>query len=173
MVTINTINTGTGTTGQVLTSNGTPNAPTFQTGSATSVKLTLSSSDIKSLNGTPIELIPAQGANQVIRVLGVTSKFVYGGSNVFIAAAGQTVQIYYAGTSSIALLTTVFNGQLTAAASTFQASEVTGVINNKAVGEIDNVAVMVNNPVANEITGNAGNDNEIIIEAVYMVGDLS
>ena len=55
----------------------------------------LTSSEIKNLNGTPIALVAAQGAGKVIVPVSITGKFLYGGTNVFVAAASQTVSVFY------------------------------------------------------------------------------
>src|SRR6185295_18778494 len=92
-----------GTSGNVLTSDGTnwtSAAPSG--GSVLTATVTLTSAQIKALHATPIQLVAAPGSGKAIVVLyGYLGKFVYGGSNVFVAGASQAIKLYYGTTQSI------------------------------------------------------------------------
>ena len=166
------VTTTVGTAGQVLTSNGAAVAPTFQD-SVHVAKVTLTSAQIKALHGTPITVVAAQGANTVIWPIMAAYKFIYGGSNVFVAGASQAIWLSYGGTThywydSGGLIS---NGMLVGSTTKFGFQ--TFQNNSGNVGIYDNVALVVYNSVATEITGNAANDNSVIIEITYRVANLT
>ncbi len=131
------------------------------------VSLILTSSQIKALHGTPIQVIPAQGAGKVISILSnVYCKFNYGGSNVFIAGAAQTVSLFYGTTNLVATGST--NAMLIGSTSTYlEAAAAT--INGAAIANLENQPLNLYNSVATEITGNAANDNTITLSFIYYV----
>ena len=68
--------------------------------------VSLSQSDILTLNSVPVELIAAAGANQVIELLSVTAKLVYNSSS-YVSA--NELRIVYSGeTNGIMQLSTTF-----------------------------------------------------------------
>jgi hypothetical protein len=157
--------TNPGTSGNVLTSNGTSWAsalPFIQTAS-----VTLTSAQIKALHGTPIQIIAAPGVGKGIIIVNSTAKFTYGGSNVFVAAAGQAISTYY-NNGANNINSQIPNGSLVGTNTTFS-TNVPAVFNNVVSGVIDNVNVVAINHTATEITGNAANDNTIDIQIAYYI----
>lgn len=120
----------------------------------------LTSAQIKALHATPINLIPAPSNSQVIQVLSMFSSFVYGGNNVFTAAAAQVVAVFYSTGTTFSLVTSVNNTAIKASANSFN-------ISNPSVGTYPATSLAAGQPitaynsVATEISGNAANDNVI------------
>jgi hypothetical protein len=170
------VTTAVGTATHVLTSNGVGNAPTFQVIPGVeiqSVTRQITSQEIKALHGTPITLISAPGANRIITITNAYAKFVYGGTNVFVAGAAQYVNLYYGVTTTSAITSAsqiMSNSTIVGTVSKF--SEVgPNLLNNQVVGVVDNVPIVLYNQNATEISGNAANDNYIMIEVFYVVSD--
>lgn len=134
------------------------------------IEVTLTNAQIKALHGTPVTIVPAQGAGKMICLVGpIYTKFIYGGSNVFTAGAAQTINLYYGTTISHALCLT--NGAIIASASSYTAN-ITQNLPASAITVYENVALNAYNPSATEITGNAANDNTIAISVMYYVVSL-
>jgi hypothetical protein len=154
-----------GTSGNVLTSNGTnwtSALPSIQMAS-----VTLTSAQIKALHATPIQIIAAPGVGKGIIIVNSTAKFNYGGTNIFVAGAAQTIALYF--NNGITLINTqISNAGLVSSANKFSFSTppVVGSVN---VGIFDNVNVVAFNPIATEITGNAANDNTVDIQIAYYI----
>ncbi len=177
VVTASTNNTVTSvapsTSGNVLTSNGTDWTSAAATGpsSLSYVTITLTSAQIKALHGTPIQIVAAPGAGKVLCVVGPTySKFVYGGTNVFVAGAAQTINLQY-GTAFSALGTggsIMTNALLVGTASALKGS-ITPIasFSTTTLTDMENAALNAYNPIATEITGNAANDNTVIFSLLY------
>jgi hypothetical protein len=91
---------------------------------------------------------------------------VYGGTNVFTAAAAQTVVINYTA-STVLQCTLVPNAQIVASASQFCLPILAA--NSGANTIVDNQGIRLRNPIATEIAGNAANDNTITWSIVYQV----
>ena len=164
-----------GTSGYVLTSNGASANPSYQLLSSALIvkKVTLTSAQIKALHATPIELIAAPGAGNGIQLVTYSAKVNYGGTNVFVAGAGQRVDIMFNNTTTQIINGNSFvsNSMITAAASSFSwANQTSGTtFTGELAGVLDNVNVTAWNPVATEISGNAANDNTIDIILGYHV----
>ena len=148
-----------GTSGNVLTSDGTNWSSSAPSGSA-SIFLatgTLTSSQIKNLHATPITAIAAQGSGKSIIVFNFGAELVYGGTNAFVASASQQIAGYYNSTgTSFQFLA---NSQLTGTQSYINivgAGSTTQVATN-----ISNQPFVFYNSVATEISGNAANNNTI------------
>ena len=156
-----------GTSGNVLTSDGTnwTSAAPAGGGGFTTITGTLTNAQIKALHGTPVQVIAAQGSGTVIRITTASVKMIYGGTNVFTAAASQTINLYYATSTSIA--TMLSNAQIVASASQITMTTVTTVANTYAT--YDNLAVNFYVSAATEITGNAANNNTVSYSITYQV----
>lgn len=97
---------GEGTSGQVLTSNGSGTIPSWQaipsiTQNLQIATVTMSASQFNSLSGTPITIVPAQGAGKMIIPYNVVAKLVYGGVDRF--HSGSSVRFYYQNSSGFQL----------------------------------------------------------------------
>jgi hypothetical protein len=132
-------------------------------------QITLTSQQIKNLNATPIEIIPAQGAGTVINVTEIVIKFIYGGSNVFVAGAGQTIQIYYSTLQFRGIL--LSNSNLIGSQTIYTLMDGPG--NLPAIpANLENQPIVAYQPNATEISGNASNDNTIKILVKYFVVNI-
>lgn len=162
---------GVGTSGQVLTSNGAGALPTFQAGSGGGILTTtvaVSSTEIKSLVATPKTLIAAQGSGKLVNVINIAMKMTYGGSNVFVAAAAQTLQLRYIDGSGT-FLGIVFSNAAIVASANRTAFGGLGIFNGIASTLVENAAIVLTNSTATEISGNAANDNTFNVELTYQV----
>ncbi|MDP4120538.1 MAG: hypothetical protein Q8876_05730, partial [Bacillota bacterium] len=129
----------------------------------TSATITLTSAQIKALHATPITIIPAQGVGTMIITVGITGQYTYGGSNVFVAAAGQFVSASYNTLQGIG--TMLPNSALIAAASQ---DGIVGMPNISTLS-VRNQPIVAYNSNATEISGNAANDNTLKITVLYYV----
>jgi hypothetical protein len=159
-----------GTSGNVLTSNGTDwtSAAPAGGGSFLTVSITLTNSQIKNLHGTPVEIIAAPGAGKGIALVTICSQLNYGGTNVFTASAAQTIGLYYNNNTTSAG-TALSNTQIVA--NTNRKSILPGAnsLLSQAVGILDNVNIAAWNNNATEISGNAANNNTIDIIVAYWI----
>lgn len=160
-----------GTSGNVLTSDGTnwiSSASASGTATLNYVTLTLTSSQVKALHGTPIQLIAAPGAGKVIAIVSnVWSKLTYGGTSVFTAGASQTIVLSYGTTQTIG--TPMSNVGITGSATAYSNGTLAPAFSNVSAASLENIAVSLYNPVATEITGNAANNNTIGVGVVYYI----
>lgn len=138
-----------------------------------SKRVVLTSAQIKSIHATPIEILPAPGAGKGYFIMGCAAKFNYGGTNVFVAAAGQTIGLYYNNTVTSLITGNAFitNDVIIASANQFML----GFQNNfqdqspDVAGILDNVNISAYNAAATEITGNAANNNTVDIIVYYTI----
>lgn len=166
-----------GTSGNVLTSDGTNwTSSAFSGGNLLIASKNITSSQVKALHATPIEIIAAPGAGKGIVVVGAAAKLNYGGTNVFTAGASQTIGIFYNNgtTAIISGANFIPNAMITSSANSFSIAGInsTPIIttnNNQAAGVLDNVNVSAFNNIATEITGNAGGDNTFDIIVGYYI----
>jgi hypothetical protein len=157
-----------GTSGNVLTSDGTNwNSSAPPGGGVLNASGTLTSSQIKNLHATPITAIAAPGVGKVIQPLTGAFKFNYGGSNVFVAAASQTVTLNTAGAANTFVV--VANNPTITASSNQTMLPVILAISTNASATLDNAAITFANSTATEISGNAANDNTITWNINYRI----
>lgn len=133
---------------------------------------TLTSSEIKNLHGTPIQAIAAPGAGNVIWPIAVISKMIYGGSNVFVAGAGQFIALMYAPVSNNNRpFNCILNAAVVAAASSYTIN--TTYITTTAVAtQYENAALQFYVTSVTEISGNAANDNTMSFQIMYKIVTL-
>tara|TARA_R110002049_G_scaffold231127_1_gene403364 strand:- start:7155 stop:10325 length:3171 start_codon:yes stop_codon:yes gene_type:complete len=150
-------NVGIGTTSpsEALDVNGNAIADSFN--GTYKVKVSLSSAQIKALNTTPIEVIPAQGAGTVISVLNFTAKYT------FVTPAYTTA-------SPIIYLVDNGGSQIIASTGTMLTSEVdvisTGMSTN-AINGFENSAVNVSS-AADPTLGNGTVDLYVTYEVITL-----
>ncbi len=162
-----------GTSGNVLKSDGT-NWTSSSTGPSQIIttSLQLTNSQIKNLNGTPVQIIAAPGSNKAINVIAAGVRFNYGGTNVFTAGASQTIRLKY-GTAGTTLQDNandlISNAVIVSNAVKYCLSFHPTFVSNATVANVDNLALNVTQPVATEISGNAANDNTITIWVTYYI----
>jgi hypothetical protein len=158
-----------GTSGNVMTSDGTnwtSAAPSASTPTLTLVSLTLTSAQIKALHATPIQIIAAPGVGKTISIVHVTRAFNYGGSNVFTAAASQTIELSFNSASTIGTIVT--NALIVGSASSAIAFSSTVELAS-SVANAQNKNVTLYNPVVTEIGGNAANNNTVTVSILYYI----
>lgn len=170
---------GLGSSGNVLFSNGNAALPTWNTapGAGSTVSqiatVTLTSAQIKSLNATPITLVAAQGLGTAIMVLKYWAEFIYGGTNVFTAAAAQTIDLKYNNSAGFKISTMVTNFNLVStSASIASFNSEFSVILRPTSAQATNVPIVAANPIATEISGNAANNNTVKINISYIVTSI-
>ena len=113
----------------------------------------LTNAQILLLNGTPITIIPAPGANKYIKVLGISSIYIYGGG----AYATNTTLNYIEGGSNVIASDAV---SLVATGNTFYSPSLA------AAAFSDNSAVIAKVATGNPTAGNSGNSMKIIIQFI-------
>jgi hypothetical protein len=160
-----------GNSGEVFTSNGAGGPGTFQplpTPAVDNVQIatvTLTASQFRNLSGTPIVLIPAQGAGKVAVVYRVWAKLNYGGVDPF--HDGSSVRIYW-GTSSTEVGFVFTSGSFKDSVNSYYSSDITNTSSSTgyttATVENRNVTVSVN---TSNFTG--GNANTVTFWASYSV----
>lgn len=163
------VTTATGVAGQVLTSNGVGVAPSYQNatgGSILTATVVLTSAQVKNLFATPVEIIPAPAAGSFIKIIWITGKLTYGGSNVFTAGAAQIIDLGYDATYNIGRV--MSNGGIVAAVNTTYQATLASVGAQDA-SNLEGRPVEAYNPVAVEIAGNAANDNTITVSVNYQI----
>lgn len=162
-----------GTSGNVLTSDGTNwTSATPSGGSVLTATINLTSAQIKALNATPIEFVASPGAGKIIIPLQPTQiRFNYGGSNVFVAGAAQTINLYYGTAKSLGAV--VPNATLVGTTSGYYIANASMGSTITAVASCHNLPLNLYNPVATEISGNAANNNTISFSIVYQIGTLT
>lgn len=152
-----------GTSGNIMTSDGT-NWTSVSYSGFTYVLKNITSAQIKALHATPIQVVAAPASGKVIQIVGpVYGKFNYGGSNVFVAGAAQTLVLAYGtGTTQDTACTNAILVGTTSSYLTSLPAATTGALNT-----YEALAVNLYNPVATEITGNAGNNNTFTVSFLY------
>ncbi len=158
-----------GTSGNVLTSDGTNWVSSAAPSGFVTITGNLTNTQIKNLHASPVTVLAAPGSGKWYRLISANGKFIYGGSNVFVAGAGQTITWYYGTTlsSSVNLIsnavlvgsTTVYAPASTNPPTTFATT-------------VENQTLTLYNSNATEISGNASNDNTITYVVTYQIVNI-
>jgi hypothetical protein len=161
-----------GTSGFVLTSNGTNFVSSALPGNTNIAEVTLTSAQIKALHGTPIQIVATPGAGKMICPLGpVYVKFTYGGTNVFVAGAAQNVSMYFGTTTLLTSAVNVSNSILVGSTSIISMQAIS-TLSNQALTVFENQPINAYNANVTEISGNAANDNTITFTFYYFIGNI-
>lgn len=132
---------------------------------------TLTADQIRSLNASPVTLIPAAGANMQINVIAFTYIFKYGGNNSF--TAGSAISAYIgttvAGSLNVAgtISSTVMTGTLDTC--TYKVATSPGTASGT---NMTNLPVILG-ASSTEYAGNAANDNTLTVQVLYYLTNLS
>ncbi len=150
-----------GTSGNVLTSNGTNFVSSANNGGLTIVTTTLTNAQIKALKSTPITLVAAPTAGKILVPLQMVMKFNYGGNNAFVTGGNITV-IY--STSAIVLMQTnsAFYTGTVDKIYTLMICQANGATTGTAEAQALQITTATIDP-----TGNAANDNTISVWLSY------
>jgi len=148
------------------------NPPTVVNAALTKT-VVLTSAQVKTLNATPITIIAAPGAGKFISILNASANLTYGGSNVFIAGAAQSIALRYTNGSgdnpgSASLL---LNAGIVSTSSYVNVGFPI-LARVGALALFENQPIVAWNPIATEISGNAANNNTITIAITYLVFNL-
>jgi len=162
------LTTAVGTATHVLTSNGAGVAPTFQAagGGELSTSVVLTSSQVKALNTTPIELIAAPGSGNVIQVFGVSVKMTYGGTNVFTGPSFSTINLGYDGSPPIDIGFAMSKGSVIRSADAYAFN--TNLSPDNLLSTMENKKVVIYNP-STDFAGNAADDNTVTVTSYYRI----
>lgn len=172
---------GLGTSGQVLTSNGAGFNPSWQDPTSLYLqytKATLTSAQVKSLHGTPVQVLAAPGANKLLIPCMCIGRMVYGGTNPFIASASQRIQLIFGNTPGTSVWDPILSNALNLSSNVTTWGGIgagAGLLgfSNKLDSEVVNKAFYAYNPISTEISGNAANDNIVEIYIYYFTYDFS
>ena len=160
-----------GSSGNVLTSDGTNWTSAAAPGGVLSTAtITLTSAQIKALNVTPIQIVAAPGAGNIVSLVNCNAKFTYGGSNAFTSSGGE-ISLYYGSTTPclngliqntpmIGTTTLLFTG----------GSGALGIAGS-APSNLENVALNAFNPNA-VFNGNAAGNNTVTITVLYYITSI-
>jgi len=159
------------TSGNVMTSDGTnwtsaaPAAGTWGGYTVTTVSSSLTSAQIKALHGTPIQVAAAPGSGKVIVPIQAMGKFIYGGTNVFVAGAAQTIALSW---GTVAVTSSLASNAIIVGTTT-QLTILNGPgVSAQLYSRFDNTALNLYNSVVTEISGNAANDNTLSYTVTYI-----
>jgi hypothetical protein len=131
-------------------------------------KLSLNSTQILSLNSSPITIVSAVGANTIINVVNVSARFVYGGNTPFLT--GGTVGLYYTSSSGIQATMGFFSTVMLGSVDGY-ASAPANLLVDEPIGGIDNQDIVIASSA--DFTGNITADNSLIVDVVYWVSTLT
>jgi hypothetical protein len=94
--------TGLSTSGYVFTSNGSSALPSFQAPAFTVLSTTLTTAQVKSMSGTPIQLVAAQGAHTLIVVYSCVFEYIFATAAFTGGSAGGNGPIIQYGNTATA-----------------------------------------------------------------------
>lgn len=170
MATQNSLNFSNGSTYQILEAT-TGQTPSFQNNTTTlTATLTLTSSQIKNLHGTPVQIIPAPSAGTTIFINSFTMDMDYGGTSVFVAALGQSINLYF-GLPSLAIeyYSGMTSSGITAAVNKTCMGTLVTPLSGVASTSYEASAIYVGQPIATEISGDILNDSTMTFNIGYSI----
>jgi hypothetical protein len=130
---------------------------------------TLTSTVLKTLAGIPITIVPAQGAHTIICPLRVAARFVYGGSNAFLTAPNVIIDL--AGGTNIYNQIVMDSVSLIGTADMYTVAGLSDVITAQADTVLNNEDLVLK--FATNATGNAADDNSLIVQVTYYISTLT
>ena len=151
-----------GASGNVLVSDGTNWVSTQVASGWLVASVTLTSSQVKNLTTTPIQIVGLSGAGKVYVVLTVIYKLVYGGTTPFVAAGANVVITQ----NGVALTAAVGTGVFTSTANEYVSAGLAWTSIN-AASTVENQTLTVKN-TGTAITGDVANDSSFVVTVYYM-----
>lgn len=132
--------------------------------------VTLDSDQVKALATTQITLVAAQGAGTTILFMGAVLKLDYGGTNAF-AEDADNLTIKYTDDSGAAVSQAIeMTGFIDQTADTY--TNALPVINSIAAATAAENQPLVLDNINDNITGNAGDDNALVVRTYYLVQSI-
>ena len=164
----------------ISSSTGQLGTASLSSGVVLTKSVTLLSTDIKALHATPIQILPAPASGHSNYITSIWARLNYGGTTPFVAAAGQTLQLYYQNTSGLSSAWTFPNSAIVATANTIFFSSTLPFVDSSNLGTVvggmggvatitEGLAIVIANTSATEITGDVANDSTITITVSYYV----
>lgn len=150
-----------------ITTSGAGNTVTITNSShIIQTNVTILSTEIKALNGSPKVLIAPPLAGQSIQFIGAQAKFIYGGNSVFtnpsdLQITSNTASGIYTAILPSIFYNTAFSNYVIPSIQAASAAVYT-------LAQMEGQALYLFNPNT-EITGNADNDNSIVISLLYSI----
>lgn len=150
------------------------------------IQVTLTSQQIKALDVTPVQIIAAGGANTIVTVLQWTSYYSYGGTSPFVTSGNPSLGLTYGpntlsspslvGAVSLSIPTSTFIGTSSLGFTGYAiANDLSGntFLNVFGSGTATNLSIYASliQP-ANPFTGNAENNNNLVLMILYSVMNL-
>ncbi len=156
-----------GTSGNILTSDGTNWSSSPPVGLIATANLT--NSQIKNLHTTPITILTNQGSGVVINVVRIITKLVYGASNAFTGSG--IIGVAYTNASGTVIQASVLaNAQVNGTASVY--TEISsGTVTGAAIASVEDQVVVVYNS-GTAIGGNVANNNLINVQIFYYLSSI-
>lgn len=140
------------------------------TGRLLTVKVRMTSAQVKALRATPITLVQPR-INKTIQFVSAQLELYYGGTNVFAETADNLAIRYTDGSGVIVSQAIETTGFLDQSANTVTSAEpkIDAIVTEAgSVGK----ALVLHNTGDGEFTGNAANDNMVVVTVSYTVNNL-
>jgi hypothetical protein len=135
--------------------------------------LTLTNAQAKAFRATPITIVSAAGAGKLLMPVSCAVVLLYGGTNAFTqGGAGSNFSLKWKDGTTASIMTGgigAFVQNTTSAVSQMVPAAAAGSEINVTKANADNQPLVVHNPAAAELTGNAGADNTFQIFLEYIV----
>lgn len=134
-------------------------------------EVTLTSTEVKALATTPIELVAAPAAGSVVQFQGATLKLNYGGTNAF-TESGDNLGIKYTDASGVQVCTAIeCTGFIDQTADTYTNAVPSADAIVAATGAEAQALVLDN--LGSNFAGNAADDNTLTVRCYYTVQALA
>lgn len=160
-----------GTSGNVMTSDGTNWVSSANTAGAglLSVSGTLTNTQVKNLRATPVQIVAAPGAGNIIQVVTWSMTMNYGGTNAFTAPSSALVNLFIG--ASVVAADGLYGTALTSTTSRYAQGVAfdLGVLAGFAYSSLANAALNIGNNGGAEIAGNAANNNTVSYNVLYRI----
>lgn len=137
------------------------------------VTLAITNAQAKAFRATPLTIVGAPGVGKVIIPVSCTVALIYGGTNAFVqGGAGDNFSLKLKDGSGASLMSGgigAFTQNTTSALSMMVPGLAAGSSSNITKANGENQPLVVHNPAAAELTGNAGADNTFLVTLTYLI----